>query len=119
MPYDEKLAERLRVMLGDRRDLAEQKMFGGIGFMLAGNMCCGVHRDELIVRVSPDKSDDYLADPHARPFDISGRPMRGWLLVSPDGVKSQAALRRWVDRGTRFVVSLPKKPAKKNSTKRK
>lgn len=93
MPYDEQLAARVREMLAERSGLSEQKMFGGVGFMLAGNMCCGVHGEDLIVRLSPDESDEALSDPRVRPMDITGRPMRGWLFVSADGTRTEGALR--------------------------
>lgn len=109
MPYDEKLADRVRDMLAERSGVKEQKMFGGVGFMLGGNMCCGVHGNELIVRVSPEESDEAVADPHVRLMDLSGKPMRGWLLVSADGTRTEKALRGWVERGARFAGSLPKK----------
>lgn len=109
MPYDEKLAARVRDMLAERSGVKEQKMFGGVGFMLGGNMCCGVHGNELIVRVSPEESDETVSDPHVRLMDLTGKPMRGWLLVSPDGTRTEKALRGWVDRGVRFAGSLPKK----------
>ena len=112
MPYDEKLAARVRDMLAERSGVKEQKMFGGVGFMLGGNMCCGVHKEDLIVRLSPDDSDENLSDPHARPMDITGRPMKGWLFVSACGTGTEGALKGWVDRASEFAASLPKKPKK-------
>lgn len=109
MPYDEKLAARARAILAERSGVKEQKMFGGVGFMLGGNMCCGVHGNELIVRVSPQESDEAVADPHVRLMDLTGKPMRGWLLVSPEGIRTEKSLRAWVDRSVRFAGSLPKK----------
>jgi TfoX/Sxy family transcriptional regulator of competence genes len=104
--YDEQLAERVRHELGDRSGLSERKMFGGIGFMLEGNMCCGVRGEELIVRLDPEESDEALQDPQVRPFDISGRPMKGWLLVR---IESDEQLPPWVERAADFAGSLPAK----------
>jgi TfoX/Sxy family transcriptional regulator of competence genes len=104
--YDKQLAERVRQELADRSGLTERKMFGGIGFMLGGNMCCGVNGDDLIVRLDPQESDTALEDPNARPFDMTGRPMRGWLLVQ---VESDEQLRSWVKRAADFAASLEPK----------
>lgn len=93
MAYDEKLAARIRSVLADRLDVCEQPMFGGLTFMVAGRMCCGVAGDELIVRLDPERA---LARPHARRTDFTGRPMRGFVTVNPDGLRGRA-LRRWVD----------------------
>src|SRR5204863_9866814 len=85
--YDEKLAARVRAVLAKRTDMSERQMFGGLTFMVAGHMCCGVNGDELIVRLDPDGEDDALARPHARPMDFTGRPMRGFVTVQPEGLK--------------------------------
>jgi TfoX/Sxy family transcriptional regulator of competence genes len=84
-------------------------MFGGIAFMLKGNMCCGVHGAELIVRVEPAQTDQLLAETGARPFDLTGRPMKGWLLVEPDGLRLEAAFDSWIRRAVRYAESLPPK----------
>src|SRR5881392_1524622 len=99
MAFDEKLAERIRRSLGRRKGVAEKKMFGGIAFLLNGNMCCGVHRNEMIVRIDPGETAAALKQPHVRIFDISGRPMKGWILVSIAGVAGESALSRWVGSG--------------------
>jgi hypothetical protein len=109
MAYDEGLATRVRDVLGDRPGLVEKKMFGGLAFLLHGNMACGVRGDDLMVRVSPEVGDAALADPGVRPFDMTGRPMKGWLLVAPDGHAEDDDLRRWVDRGLTHAGSLPPK----------
>ena len=109
MAYDKGLAQRLRELLADRPVLTEREMFGGIGFMLRGNMSVGVLGDELIVRVGPEAYDTALDRPHARVFDFSGRPMKGWVMVGADGFESDDALSEWVDRGARFALSLPAK----------
>jgi len=109
MAYDEGLATRVRDFLGDRPGLAEKKMFGGLAFLLHGNMACGVHGDELIVRVAADAADVALAEPGTRPFDLTGRPMKGWILVDADGHAEDGDLRRWVDRGVAYAHTLPPK----------
>jgi hypothetical protein len=90
MAYDENLAARIRSILADRLDVREQPMFGGLTFMVAGRMCCGVAGDELIVRLDADR-EDALATPHARPTDSTGRPMRGVVTVQPEGLKAGSA----------------------------
>ena len=110
MAFDEKLAERIRHKLGKKPGLTEKKMFGGVAFLLKGNMCCGVHKDELIVRLDPDATEQALARPHTRVFDLSGgRPMKGWILVQPAGLASAAALEKWIDTGLAYARSLPAK----------
>ena len=108
MAYDEELADRVRELLGPRADVSEREMFGGIGFMVAGNMACGVHGDELIVRLGPDEAKVALREEQTRPFDLTGRPMRGWIFVSPEGSGGEA-LAGWVDAGADFASSLPAK----------
>ncbi len=107
MAYDEALAERLRSALAARGDLTEQKMFGGIAFMVGGRMAVGVVGDDLIVRVGPDGHDDAVARPHARPMDFTGRPMRGFVYVAPAGVADDRDLARWVAAGAAFAASRP------------
>ena len=109
MAYDEQLAERVRLTLAGRDALSERKMFGGIAFMLAGNMFCGVVKDELMVRVGPERYDDALSRPHARPMDFTGRAMRGMVYVSPEGIHTDEALKRWVEQGLGFAASLAPK----------
>jgi TfoX/Sxy family transcriptional regulator of competence genes len=109
MAYDETLAVRVRDLLGDRAAATEKKMFGGLAFMVGGNMCCGVHGDELIVRLEPEGTDQALEEQHVRVFDLTGRPMKGWVLVAPAGVASDDDLRRWVDLAVEFASSLPAK----------
>jgi len=83
MAYDEALASRVRETLSENPEITERKMFGGIAFMLSGNMAVGVSKDDLMVRIDPDDQDDALAQPGVRIFDMTGRPMKGWILVSP------------------------------------
>jgi len=108
MAYDLKLAERIRSEL-DRVPTIEKKMFGGVGFLLNGNMVCGVNKENLIVRVDPAKHEALLKKPYARPFDLTGRPMKGWLLVEASGVKSKKQLGAWIKESMGFVSGLPPK----------
>src|ERR671937_3189961 len=105
MAYDEQLASRVRALLADRADVREQKMFGGLTFLIRGNMCCGVNGDELIVRLDPDREDEALARPHARPMDLTGRRMRGFITVRPDGLTGKR-LERWVREAVARAESL-------------
>jgi len=109
MAYDESLATRVKEILSGRSDIAECKMFGGLAFMLAGNMCCCVTDRGLMVRVGPEGYEEALALPHAGVIDITGRPMRGWVLVQPAGLESDAGLNQWVGRGADFAATLPAK----------
>ncbi len=109
MAYSEKLAGRVRAILDGHPGLSERKMFGGMAFMLNGNMCCGVINDDLMVRVGPEAYEASLERAHGREMDFTGRPMRGMLYVSAAGLRSRKALARWVERGVEFAESLPKK----------
>ena len=109
MAYDQGLEQRIREQLEEVPDVIGKKMFGGIGFMVQGNMACGVHKNNLIVRVGADQHDDALSQPHIRIFDITGRPMKGWVLVTPDGFQSDSDLKHWIERGVDFALSLPPK----------
>jgi hypothetical protein len=109
MAYDEELANRVRAALGAESGVTEQAMFGGLAFLVAGNMAVGISGEELMVRVGPDESDAALAEPHVRVFDMTGRPMKGWVLVAPAGVDSDLELDRWVGLGVAFARSLPPK----------
>lgn len=108
MAYNLKLAERIRSELNSM-PLVEKKMFGGVGFLLNGNMACGVNKDNLIVRVDPEKHSALLKRSHTKPFDLTGKPMKGWLLVEADGVKTDKQLSAWVKDGVEFVLTLPPK----------
>jgi TfoX/Sxy family transcriptional regulator of competence genes len=112
MAYDEDLAERVRAALGSVKGVTEIKMFGGLCFTVGGNMAVGVSGDDLMVRLPPEEGEGALAERGARPIDFTGRPMRGFVYVGPEGLGSEPALRRWVDRGAAFAASLPPKTAK-------
>jgi TfoX/Sxy family transcriptional regulator of competence genes len=110
MAFDEDLARRVRVLLDGRSDVDERRMFGGIGFLVAGNMCCGVHGEELIVRLDADEAEELKgSESGARPFDMTGKPMRGWLFVAGEATAEDSDLERWVRRAEAFASSLPPK----------
>jgi len=109
MAYNKNLAQRVRKMLGNKPGFVEKKMFGGIGFLMQGNMVCGVLNDDLIVRVGPEKYEELLKLPETRVFDITGRSMKGWVMVAPQGYRTEKDLSAWVERGAAFAQSLPPK----------
>jgi TfoX/Sxy family transcriptional regulator of competence genes len=109
MAYDEQLAGRIREVLGDDPGIDERKMFGGIAFLLDGNMFVGVTGDDLMVRVGPDAWADALGQPQAREMDFTGRSMKGYVYVSAEGTAEDEDLAAWVDRALAFVGSLPPK----------
>lgn len=109
MPYDEGLADDIRARIANHSGLTEKQMFGGIAFMVNGNMAVGVSGSELMVRVGRDAHDEAIALPGARIFDMSGRPMRGWVLVSADGMATDTDLDTWIRRGVSFAETLPPK----------
>lgn len=109
MAYDEGLAQRVREALSARSDLSERRMFGGLCFMLSGNMCCGIVRDELMLRVGPDAYDGVLQRPHAREMDFTGRALKGMVYVGVAGLEDDAALAEWLELGAAFAGSLPPK----------
>ncbi len=119
MAYDERLVARVRRLLSRQPELSERKMFGGICFMLRGHMCCGVLDDQLILRVEPHYYDAAMNRPHTRVMDITGRPMKGFVVVLPKGYATGKALGAWLAIGSRCAHSQPsgrvkKKPRKKS-----
>ena len=108
MAYNLKLAERIRSELNSV-PFVEKKMFGGVGYLLHGNMACGVYKDDLIVRVGPEKHTALLKQPHAKSFNLTGKPMKGWLLIKPQGCKTAKQLGSWVREGVEFALTLPPK----------
>ena len=113
MAYNEPLAARVRAIVGDDPGLSERKMFGGIAFMLHGNMFCGITRDDLMVRVGPERFEEALASPGARLMDFTGRPSRGMAFVGPEGYTTDEQLRAWVEQTLEYARSLPAKDAKR------
>ncbi len=109
MAFDEALAATIRAALADVPDVTERKMFGGLAFLVSGHMACGVIGDELMVRLGDDGADAALDEPHTRPMDFTGRPMRSMVFVGRDGIASDEDLARWSLRGVRFAQTLPPK----------
>jgi TfoX/Sxy family transcriptional regulator of competence genes len=109
MAFDETLAARVRPVIAGRKGFSEKKMFGGMGYLLHGNMCVGVWKEFLILRIGPDAYEDALAQPHVREFDITGRAMKGWVMVEPAGVRRDSELNEWVGQAIDFVSGLPGK----------
>lgn len=109
MAYDEKLAARLQKILGGRPDITEKKMFGGLAFMLGGNMCCGIVDDRLMLRLGHDGTAAALAEPHSAEMDFTGRVIRTMVYVAPAGIASDNALADWVQKAVAFAESLPPK----------
>lgn len=109
MPFDELLAERVRRHIGAFNGVVEKRMFGGVGFLLCGNVSCGIHGSQLIVRIDPAEMTAALAEPGTRIFDLTGRPMKGWLFVSHSALRDDQVLSRWVHRGLAFAATLPRK----------
>jgi hypothetical protein len=107
MAYDEALAERVRAIIAVRSDVTERKMFGGIAWMLGGNMACGVLGEDVLVRLAHDDADRALAEPNTRVFDMTGRPARGMVVVDGGSVTADADLARWIDAGADHAASLP------------
>jgi TfoX/Sxy family transcriptional regulator of competence genes len=107
MAFSESLARRVRHVLGQCRGITEKKMFGALGFLMNGNMCVGVWKSSLIVRLGPEQAKAALEEPHVVEFDVTGRPMRGWVVVEADGLETDDQLSGWVQRAVRFVEGLP------------
>jgi hypothetical protein len=109
MAYSVELEKRIDACLGEQ-GLAKQKMFGGICYLLQGNMCFGIYKEFLIVRLgSAEAAAPFLAQADVRPMDITGRPMKGWIMVAPSGYEGPDRLTAWIDRGREFVRTLPPK----------
>ncbi len=110
MAYDEDLANRIRELMAGEADVTEQAMFGGLAFLIGGNMAVAASgQGGLMVRVEPEETDALLERPHARPFEMRGRSMRGWLRVDDEGVRTKRQLEPWVRRGVAYARSLPPK----------
>jgi len=118
MSYDERTAQRVRRILSSKVDVVEKRMFGGLCFMVNGSMCCGLTNAALMVRVGPDHYDEVLAQPHARPMDLTGRPLAGMVYVDPQGYESAEALAGWIQRGVDFTSTLTGKSSHASPRKR-
>jgi TfoX/Sxy family transcriptional regulator of competence genes len=115
MAYDEQLAARVRTALKGLRSLVEKKMFGGLAYLAHDKMFAGILKDELVVRVGPAGHQAALKEPHTKPMDFTGKPMKGYIYVEPVGMKTDAQLRTWLSKGLAFVASLP--PRKQKSVR--
>jgi len=109
MAYSQLLAGRVRDVVGGDRRIGEKKMFGGVCFLLNGNMLVGVWKDWLIVRLGPAAGAEALREPYVKEFDVTGKPMRGWVMVEPEGLERDDQLQGWIDRAMQFVKTLPAK----------
>lgn len=109
MAFDESLAGRIRGILARRKGVEEKRMFGGVGFLLHGHMCVGVWKDSLVARLGAEQGEEAMREPHVRPFDITGKAMKGWVLVGPHGVADDDQLCDWVRLAVEFVGELPEK----------
>jgi hypothetical protein len=109
MAFDETLAARIRDALARKKGIEEKKMFGCVCFLLNGNALAGVWKDRLIARLGPDEGEGALREAHVRQFDITGKPMRNWIAVEPEGVEDDDQLKDWIERALKFVKTLPAK----------
>lgn len=109
MAYSEELVDRVREIVSRKKGIEEKKMFGGVGCLLNGNMLVGVWKEFLIVRLEPKEGTKALKEKSVIPFDITGKPMKGWVMVTPEGVEEDDQLKKWIQRATKFVVTLPAK----------
>jgi TfoX/Sxy family transcriptional regulator of competence genes len=107
MAYSERLASRVREILLEEGDVDERKMFGGLAFMVGGHMCCGIIGEELMLRLGPDRAETALQEPHVRPMDFTGRPMKGYVYVAAGGIRTEGNLRRWLTLAREFNAALP------------
>jgi hypothetical protein len=108
MAYDEALAKRIEKLIAGKKGFIRKEMFGGVGYMYNGNMCVGVHKNDLIIRYDPKLTAEINSDKNVKEFDITGRPMKGWSLVSTEGIKGNA-LDKWFELAFSFVKTLPQK----------
>lgn len=109
MAFSKSLAQRIRDALARRPGIVEKKMFGGVAFLLNGNLLVGVWKDSLIVRLGPEEGEKALLETHVKEFDITGKPMKGWVMVEPDGIDEDGQLKAWIERAEEFVSTLPAK----------
>jgi hypothetical protein len=116
MSYNQSLADRVHKLLAKRRGFEEKRMFGGMGFLLRGNMCVGVWKEWLIVRLGVEAAATAIDEVNVVPFDITGTPLKGWAMIEPDGIVRDEQLREWVERAEAFVSGLPAKAAKRKKT---
>lgn len=109
MAYDKGLEQRIMELMEESPGIVRKKMFGGVCFLLRGHMICGIIQEDLIVRVGSEVYVDALSLPHTRKFDLTGKPMKGWVMVSPEGYEADNDLLEWIQRGVRHAATLPSK----------
>jgi len=109
VPYDNEIEDRIGTVISRWKNTQAKKMFGGICHLLGGNMFCGVYKDFLILRLGEEESKEALKLPSIRPFDITGKPMKGWVMVEKAGFKSEGSLKAWLSKAREFVSTLPSK----------
>ena len=117
--YNQNLEDKIDAAAKEWRNVEKKKMFGGVCYLLKGNMAFGIHKDSLIVRMDRDLAEKSLTGRNVKPFDITGRPMSGWVMVQEAGWKSPAGLAKWIEAGKRFALSLPEKKGKGRAKKTK
>jgi len=117
--YNAKLEEKIDAAAKRWQNMEKKKMFGGVCYLLKGNMAFGIYKDSLIVRVDKDLAEKSLQGRNVKPFDITGRPMAGWVMVQEAGWKSAVGLLKWLEAGKRFALSLPEKKGKGKAKKTK
>lgn len=118
MPYNTRLEEKIDAAAKRWQNVEKKKMFGGVGYLLKGNMAFGIHKDFLIVRMDKVQGEQSLKDANVKPFDITGRPMAGWIMVQESGWKSAVGLAKWMGIGKQFALSLPEKKTKEKKKRR-
>ena len=112
MPYDANLAERVRQVVKTLKIVEEKRMFGGVAFFVNGHITVGVWKEMLIARLGVEEGEQARREPYVRDFDITGKPMSGWVMVEPAGLEGDDLLANWIQRSMRFVKTLPKKSGK-------
>jgi len=118
MAYDEILAARVRKILSANARVSEKKMFGGLCFLTHGNMCCGLLKDELVLRLEPARAQEVLRGPHTRPMDFTGRPLKGFVFIEAGALATDRQLRDWISIALAFARSLPAKAGQKSTPRR-
>ena len=114
MPYSRLIEGKIEKIIGRWEKVEKKKMFGGICYLMNGNMCFGIYKDFLIVRTGIDVAEKKLQEKNVRPFDITGKAMKGWVMVEEDGWRKPEDLEKWLDLGKKYVLNLPAKPVKKS-----
>ena len=109
MGYNQDLEDAIDRLIDRLGDIAKKRMFGGVGYLINGNMCFGIHKESLVLRTSPEKAEEMMKSEYVTPFDITGKPMKGWVMIDKATLRTARDYRRWLDRGLAFARSLPRK----------